>query len=66
MPISTASGGGGLDRRPNPGKEAPHDPPPRPAPGTLEITVKVKIKVTKPGHKVKKVKKTLKANVKVC
>jgi hypothetical protein len=34
--------------------------------GTLEITVKVKIKVKKPGHKVKKVKKTLKANVKVC
>ena len=34
--------------------------------GTLEITVKVKIKIKKPGHKVKKVKKTLKANVKVC
>jgi hypothetical protein len=34
--------------------------------GTLEITVKVKIKVKKPGHKVKKVKKTLKANVTVC
>jgi hypothetical protein len=34
--------------------------------GTLEITVKVKIKIKKPGHKVKKVKKTLKANVQVC
>jgi hypothetical protein len=34
--------------------------------GTLVISVKVKIKVKKPGHKVKKVKKTLKASVKVC
>lgn len=34
--------------------------------GTLEITAKVKIKVKRPGHKAKKVKKTLKTTIQVC
>jgi hypothetical protein len=33
---------------------------------TLEVTAKVTVKVKKPGHKTKKVKKTLKYTVRIC